>query len=535
MARVPTGPWKEGMQSRRARRWKSPRLLAALLAVAACAALAPPAFATVLAGNPLTVHVGDRGQLQAFRVGSTSGIFYNDSSIIGDAGFFLAFPTGTTNPAGITGKTYGFQGSAGPDTSSSFVAYTPVPAQTTPTTGAGTAASPLTQVTTYDVPGVASLRVTQTTTYVNGAQSFLVRWNVHNGTGSTIRFKALTAADFFFEGDDAGTGVFTQGPPRFIGGTNADTGNSGGFEEVLGAGLLPWSTYEALSFPEVWTKVESAAASATPTFDGSVLATPSDNAGGVEWDQLLAGLANNGDQAFSLRVRNAVPAALRLSPSNAGAPRGVPINITALATDTNGTPYAGRLLRYQIIGPNAGSGTRTIAANGTATITDPGTKAGRDTVVAFVDFNGDGIRQPVEPQASALATFVDNVAPSCRVSVSGTQPGGGGAGKPIVINVRCNEPARVRVATTLQVPASASTAGAAAKRRSRKIKLKTVSKTVLPGRRVPVRIKLPKSVRRKYAGKKLTAKVRIKVTDASNNSKTIRRTKKIKLRKLKRR
>jgi hypothetical protein len=232
-----------------------------------------------------------------------------------------------------------------------------------------------------------------------------------------------------------------------------------------------------------------------------------------------------------------VPAALRLQPSNSGAPRGVPINITAIATDTSGTPYTGKLLRYRIIGPNAGSGTRTVAANGTATITDPGTVAGRDTIVAFVDFNGDGVRQPVEPQASALATFVDSIAPSCRVSVSGTQVGGSGAGKPLVINVNCNEPASVRVSTTLQVPRNLSSADAAARRRSRtrKIKLKAVTKTVAPGRRVPLRIKIPKSVRRKYAGKRLTAKVSVRVTDASRNAKTVKRTKKIKLRKLRKR
>ncbi len=517
------------MDLRRNRRRTSARLLAALFAFALSATLAPSAFAAALPGSPLTVHVGERGELQAFRTGSPSGIFYAPQSLIGDAGFFLAFPPGLGNPASLEGNVFGFQGTAGPD---SLVDYTPVEQQAT--TGSGTAENPLTQVTRYEA--ASGVAVTQTTTYVNGAQSFLVRWNVHNGSASTVRFKALAAADFYFEGDDAGTGVFTQGPPRFIGGTNADTGNSGGFEEVLGTGLLPWSTYQALDYPTVWEKLQGADTS-TPTFDGSVLATPDDNAGAVEWDQKLAapGLPAGGDQAFSLRVRNAVPAALRLSPSNGGAPRGVPLNVTALATDTNGTPYAGRLLRYSIIGPNAGSGTRTLGSNGTATITDPGTVAGRDTIVAYVDFNGDGVRQPAEPQASALATFVDSVAPSCSVKVSGTQPGGGGSGKPIVISVNCNEAATVRVGTTLQVPRNASSADAAARRRSRtkKIKLRAVTKTVQPGRPVPLRVKIPKSVRRKYAGKRLTAKVTVRVTDASGNARTIKRTKKLKLRRLK--
>lgn len=514
----------------RARSLRRTGLLAALFALVLSASLAPPSFAAALSGSPLTVHVGPQGQLQAFRAGNANGIFFRPESLIGDAGFFLAFPSGIGNPASLAGDVYGFNGSAGPGTLDAYTAGTQGP-----TTGSGTPADPLKQITTYSAGGVG---VTQTTTYVNGSQDFLVRWDVRNSSGSAVRFKALAAADFYFEGDDAGTGVFTQGPPRFIGGTNADTGNSGGFEEVVDGGLPPWSTYQALPFPDVWHLIEAAADSATPTFNGSVVGTQVDNAGGIEWDQrLTTPLANNASQSFAMRVRNAVPAALRLEPSNAGSPRGVPINFTALATDTNGTPYAGRTLRYSIVGANRGSGTRILGPNGTATITDPGTVAGGDTVIAFVDFNNDGIRQPVEPQASALGRFVDNIPPSCTVKVSGSRPGGGGAGKPLVITVSCNEPANVRVSTELQVPvrrrARSSEVDAAAKRKIKKIRLKAVTSVVLPGRAAPIKVKLPRSVRRKHAGKKLTAKITVRVNDPSNNVKTVKRTKKIKLRKMK--
>ena len=87
----------------------------------------------------------------------------------------------------------------------------------------------------------------------------------------------------------------------------------------------------------------------------------------------------------------------------------MPINFTVGAFDTNGVPYAGRTIRYSITGVNAGSGAATVGPDGTAVITDPGTNAGADTVVAFLDFNNDGARQAAEPQASALATFVDSV------------------------------------------------------------------------------------------------------------------------------
>ena len=127
---------------------------------------------------------------------------------------------------------------------------------------------------------------------------------------------------------------------------------------------------------------------------------------------------------FSLVARSAVPSALQLNPPNAGSPKGVPINFTAAAVDTTGTPYAGRTLRYAITGANnpGDRAGRRSAPHGNAVITDPGTNAGADTVVAFVDFNNNGTREPAEPQASALATFVDSIPPSCTSRSAATGP-----------------------------------------------------------------------------------------------------------------
>jgi hypothetical protein len=204
-------------------------------------------------------------------------------------------------------------------------------------------------------------------------------------------------------------------------------------------------------------------------------------------------------------------------------------------------PYAGRALRYTVTGANPGGGVLTLDANGQGTITDPGANAGGDTIVAYVDFNDDGARQEAEPQASSLATFVDSVAPTCTVKVSGDRPGGsGGAGKPLKITVSCNESATVKVATTLSVPrkkAGKSTADAATKKKRKKkpikIKLKTTSTVAAPGQAVPVRISIAKKVRRKYAGRKVKATVTITATDASGNVKKVTRSRSIKLAKLK--
>jgi len=518
--------------------------LATLFALALSAALAGPALAVPVAipGAPLTVYVDELGQLQAKRDSQERNIFYRSTSTTGDAGFFLAFPDAA--PAELTGKVYGFQGNAGPGGLEDYEAGTQ-----SGVTGSGSAADPLKQITTYAVSpeAVHFAEVTQTTTYVNGAQQFGVRWDVKNTSPNPLKLKALAAADFYFDGSDRGTGIFTEGPPRFIGGTNADTGNSGGFAEVTGgtSPSPPWSSYQALAWgraaTDVWPKVANAAASAGPTFDETVVGEPVDNAGGVEWDDVS--IPAGASRSFELTVKNAVPALLQLTPSNAGSPRGVPINVTATAVNTEGVPYAGRALRYDVTGANPGSGVATLDANGQATISDPGANAGADTIVAYVDFNNDGTRQPVEPQASSLATFVDQVAPSCKVKVSGDRPGGsGGAGKPLKITVSCNESATVKVATTLQVArkkAGKSTADAAAKKKKRKkkkpikIRLKTSTKVVAPGASGPVRITISKKVRRKYSGRKVKATVTVTASDSSGNVKKVSRSRSIKLAKLK--
>lgn len=522
--------------------------LATLLALTLSGtALAAPVS---LPGDPLTVYVDELGQLQAFRATADGplGIFYRSTSTTGDAGFFLAFPPASDQAPALSGKVYGFHGNAGPG--DPVIDYEPL--TQSPTTGAGSAADPFEQVTTYAVSepaGTQFAEITQTTTYVSGSQQFSLRWDVKNTSPAPLKLKALAAADFFFDGSDRGTGIYTDGPPRFVGGTNADTGNSGGFSEVTGGASTspPWSRYQALPYgsadTEVWGKIQNAAVNASPTFDNSVIGEPVDNAGGVEWDQYLTTpIPTGATRSFELTARNAVPAPLQLTPSNAGSPRGVPITVTATATNSDGVPYAGRTLRYTITGVNPGSGAVTLDANGQGTITDPGANAGGDTIIAFVDFNNDGGRQAAEPQASSLATFVDSVAPSCTVKVSGDRPGGsGGAGKPLKITVSCNESAQVAVATTLQIARKrAGRASADAARRKKpkkrkpiKIRLKTTTRLAAPGTAVPVRITIPKKVRRKYAGRKVKATVTVTARDASGNVKTVKRSRTIKLAKLK--
>ena len=507
-------------------------LAVVLSAVVASSALAVP---VPLGGSPLNVFVDEFGQLQAFRTDRTlhPGIFYASDDQTGDAGFFLAFPPAAGNNAALENNVFGFNGSAMGGGLTEYTAAT----QGAVTNSGGT----LSQETTYSAAGLVNVK--QTTTYVNGAQQFRIRWDVTNNSASPIRFKALAAADFYFDGSDRGTGVYTPGPPQFVGGTNADTGNSGGFEEVLGSasGSPGWDRYEALQWgsgpAQIWGKVK-AAATITPTFANAVLGEQADNAGGVEWDRYLdAGNAvpNGQTRSFELVARSAVPAPLILTPSNAGAPQGVPINVTATATNSEGVPYAGKTLRYTITGANTTSGAVTLGPAGTGVITDPGTNAGADTIVAYVDLNNNGVRADPEPQASSLATFVDNIRPTCTVKVTGDRPGGsGGAGKPLRIDVSCGEAATVTVATSLQPPAARRAVASAKKRKKpKKIKLKTQTVNVAPGQPTAVKFKIPKSVARKYAGKTLTATMTITARDTAGNVKKSTVKRKVKMAKLK--
>jgi hypothetical protein len=553
-----------------------PRAATALAATGTLAALiagsASAADPVAISGSPLTVWIGDQGQLQAKRDTDSANIFFRPSSQIGDAGFFLAFPAVTgapvQNPA-LTGHVFGFDG---PDSPHAEETDQFVPVSQGATTGTGTPTDPFKQVTSYEVatdsPATHFALVTQTTTYVNGGQLFDVRWDVKNTTTSPaapLRFKALTAADFYFEGSDVGTGIFTQGPPRFIGGTNADTGRSGGFVEIgAPSPSLPWSHYQALAYKlpdetdgnDIWSRVENAADAATPSFDDTVLGEPVDNAGGVEWDQYLdpaKTLAPGATASFELLVRTALPAALQFDQTNAGAPQGVPITFTVTAKDTADNPFTGKRLVSAITGANPGTQSAVIGADGKATVTDPGTNAGPDTIVSFVDLNGNGTREPNEPQGSALATFIDKTPPTCKVAVSGDRPvGSGGQGKPLTITVNCDSTATVATASTLTIqpatpkakvkPKAKKSASAAKAKKKPKKKAKKPKKpkkvvvtlaptiaSVAPGQSLPLTVVVPASLNKRYPGATATATVTVTATDTAGNAATTTVTKKVTL------
>ena len=352
-------------------------------------------------------------------------------------------------------------------------------------TGTGLAADPFRQQTVYGVPEVAL--VTQTTTYVAGAESFTVRWDVRNVTAAPLTFKALAAADFFFEGSDAGTGVFTDGPPRFVGGTNPDTGRSGGFAE-LPAESLPWSHYEALAFgaPTVWG--EGAGGGRHRRAD--VHRRRAGHAVGQRGRRRVGPAAHRSARPRRDRRLRDRRAQRRAGGAPAHAAAGRRPAGRADRVHRHGARPGGRAARAAgpsaspIVGANPATQQAVTDAAGNAVLVDPGTSRGADTVVAFVDLNGDGVREASEPQASALASFADDAGPACTVRVAGDRSLG--RREPLVV---------------ARAVRGAGHGGACAPRSGGR-RLAPVRAVAAAGSTARLRVGLPARVRRRYAGRR---------------------------------
>ena len=360
----------------------------ALGVLAESAGAAADATAVPIGGNPLSVYIGPRGQCQSSYTvkGSVQGNFFPGGepyafSPVGDCGFFLAFPTaGTGQPTALKDKTFGFQPNA---PAPAFSLYEPV--SQSGVGGDGSATVPFTQTTTFEVVDSSKAKdalVTETTTYVNGAPQFASTYNVKNLTMGKLYFRAIYAGDLFVNGNDHGTGVFLGGPPRFVGGQNTASGVFGGLQESA-APALPWSSFQELGYPDVWSTIAESAEEAK-AFDETLDASEVDNAIGVEWDQFRAtGLAAGAEQAFSVINRTQIPSALNVQPVTQTHTVGQTGTVTVTATDNAGTPYANRPVVYTIGGANLKLGSVTTNASGVATISYVGTAAGIDTMQMY--------------------------------------------------------------------------------------------------------------------------------------------------------
>ncbi len=389
--------------------------LVGALALSGQAAAEPSdSTAVTIPGSPLTVYVGPRGQCQSSYIvnGLAAGNFYpgfagENFAQAADCGFFLAFPkTPAEQPAALQGKVAGFNGNAGP-----FLSLVYEKVEQLPVTGAGTEASPYSQTTVFkvSVEGTDYARVTEVTTYVNGSPQFTSTFTVKNISPSgKIFFRAIYAGDLFVNGADFGTGVVGSAP-LFIGGQNNSSGVIGGFQQVPEP-ALPWSAYQELNYPSVWTHVENAAE--TAPWNDTIEPNEVDNAAGVEWDQFVTtGIAKNEERSFSIINRTQIPSALQFKPVTQTLTQGQTATINVSAADTAGQPYAGRAVRYSIAGANPQSGSVTLNGAGQAQIAYVGNNPGIDSVHMYVDLANNNEQSTSDPSGTATVTWAPKPPP----------------------------------------------------------------------------------------------------------------------------
>ena len=188
--------------------------------------------------------------------------------------------------------------------------------------------------------------------------------------------------------------------------------------------------------------------SSGPSFDDSVVPEPVDNAGGDRVGRVRHDRASRRGATDSSRSSCATrcPPPSSSAPTNAGSPKGVPINFTATATDTAGAPYAGRTLRWPIIGVNPAGGLGLARRERHRHDRRSRRQRGRR--------HGGRVRR-LQQQRHARAGRAAGVgarhvhrqrgADVHGAGSPGDRPGGGGAGRPLVISVNCNEQSTVTV------------------------------------------------------------------------------------------
>jgi hypothetical protein len=152
----------------------------------------------------------------------------------------------------------------------------------------------------YNVPDLG-LRVAETETYTSGETDVSVEYKITNTTGAPLTFTAGELADLYVASNDSGTGVFTAGPPRFVGGADRFEG-SDGLVEVAGS---TWTAYQESEYSAVFENF--AADGLTGTFDE----TNVDNGVGAEWTNIAlgAGLTTTIDVIWRLDPRTPTIAA----------------------------------------------------------------------------------------------------------------------------------------------------------------------------------------------------------------------------------
>jgi hypothetical protein len=370
---------------RHAGRWS-----AVVGACIALSALAAPAHATTLTidGSPLNVSADDTGLLQVTFDGSTSGEFLARPNGVAYAGLSAALTVSPSTNFTAFGAMAGnqFQATAAPTL-----------------TGSGVDGDPFVVTSDYEaISGtVRVIHVTGRVSYVNGSPDVTVSYTVTNVRLDQMAVAAarlFAAGDLVVAGNDSGTGAFGAGPPREVGAVHPLLL---GYDRLLE--ITPWTHFQEATLSVIQNAIGNPLQSVqgmADTFDPNRV----DTAAGAQWN--FANLAFMAPVVVSARWRFARTSPLDLVAATATQTLGQTAVVNVAARTGDGSPDPGRAVRYSIVGANPGSGAVTTAANGTAAITWTGTRVGTDTLTAFVDRDGNGLRDVnSEPQSTATVVW----------------------------------------------------------------------------------------------------------------------------------
>jgi hypothetical protein len=383
-----------------------PRSLRPLLAVCAVALLAPAAAnagtqpPVELDGSPLNVWTDGQGSVQASVDGYNVGEWYPPRT-------FDANGTPMPNPAANAGFGLVVDPSGRDLRFGKFIGSMPAPTSG-PTLTPG---NPATLTTVWDLTDGSTplIQLTQVLSYTNGSRQFDATYTVKNVSDSPVTYRATLAGDMAIRGSDSGVGFLNPGPPRFVGGLNLGVGAAGGFVENT-----PWSHYEVNNFGTVQSHASSTG------LDDSLVTTLVDNGAGVEWDDHLQTPLAVGDTATYV-VGEKFIETLGLTPPTATKLTGETQTFTATAGDLNGNQVNHQTISYAVSGSNRLSGKVNTGADGKATFSYVGGNPGTDTVTAFIDSNGNGVRDEDESQAQTTVSW-QGPSPPVLGSSAGVRP-----------------------------------------------------------------------------------------------------------------
>jgi hypothetical protein len=362
------------LRRRRATSW----IVGTLIAVFAAGGVA--SAATHMGGSPLDVSSGvtsdtaGPGGLQARFAGQAGGQFADPAADATPAGFHVA----------IGSKLYG---PADPAQLSSTLPFSEQPPGGHPVVIPG---DPLVLTDTYTA---GALTIDERLEYVNGNPWFSASYTVSNPSGPTVTFRPTLAAHLFIAGGNPGYGVFVPGPPRLVSGINDVVGDGGAFQDQ---GPTPILHYQEDQASSIWGAL-------TTGFNDTVNPALVDPGIGIQWpDTTLAAGAT--PVTFQAAVIVGGFNGMTLSPIVADQAPSTQATVTA-TVENHGKPAAGVPVRYTISGVNSLSGTVTSDASGLAQISWTSTQLGADTLSAYPDSNGNGVRDAGEILRNADITW----------------------------------------------------------------------------------------------------------------------------------